>query len=89
MLLQARLCFNFMLYPSTPAHSQTGLFSSYFQGSDNDAMGDAMGVSQVPRSEIPDRFDTCLIFLSGVIGTEPSERYLSNGHYVLNFGVSC
>ena len=84
LLLQARLCFNFMLAPSTTAHSQCRLFSSYFQGSDEDAMGG----SQVPRSEIPDRFDTCLVFMSGVIGTEPSERYLSNGHYVLNFAVS-
>jgi hypothetical protein len=44
--------------------------------------------NQVPRSEVPSRFDYCKLFLSGVIGSDPKEIYLANGHYALNFGVS-
>ena len=41
-----------------------------------------------PRSKIPQRRDTCRILLSGVIGTDPRESYLSNGHYVMNFALA-
>lgn len=43
--------------------------------------------NQVPRSEIPSRFDTCKVLISGVVGTEPKEIYMKNGHYVVNFAV--
>ena len=61
------------------------------------SMGDNMGSSgtgggqfeQRPeRSTIPQRKDTCSIFVSGVIGTDPREAFLSNGHYVLNFALA-
>jgi hypothetical protein len=42
---------------------------------------------QEPKSSVPIRKDTCKLFLSGIIGTEPKESYLSNDHYVVNFGL--
>ena len=41
-----------------------------------------------PRSTIPQRKDTCRLFVSGVIGTDPKEAFLSNGHYVMNFALA-
>ena len=40
------------------------------------------------RSTVPSRTDTCMILLSGIVGTEPKEAYLSNGHYVINFSLA-
>jgi hypothetical protein len=40
------------------------------------------------RSEIPSRYDLCLSLISGVVGVDPKEQYLSNGHYRLSFSVS-
>ena len=40
------------------------------------------------RSLVPQRTDMCRIFVSGVVGTEPKEAYLSHGHYVVNFAVA-
>lgn len=40
------------------------------------------------RAEIPSRYDTCIVLADGVIGMEPKEMYLKNGHYVINFPVS-
>lgn len=37
----------------------------------------------------PSRNDLCKILISGIIGVDPKERYLSNGHYVLSFSVRC
>jgi hypothetical protein len=37
---------------------------------------------------IPKRKDTCKLLLSGIIGTEPKEAYLSNNHYVINFALA-
>lgn len=37
---------------------------------------------------IPKRKDTCKLILSGIIGTEPKEAYLSNNHYVINFALA-
>ena len=37
---------------------------------------------------IPQRRDTCKLLISGVIGTEPKEAYLSNNHYVINFALA-
>lgn len=39
------------------------------------------------RSEIPSRYDTCLVFSDGIIGMEPKDVYLKNGHHVVNFPV--
>lgn len=36
----------------------------------------------------PKRKDTCKLLLSGIIGTEPKEAYLSNNHYVINFALA-
>lgn len=40
------------------------------------------------RPLTPQRYDNCKMLVTGVVGTVPQERYLSNGHYVLNFAVS-
>lgn len=40
-----------------------------------------------PRSEIPTRYDTCLVIADGIIGMEPKDMYLKNGHHVVNFPV--
>ena len=44
--------------------------------------------TQVPRFEMPSRYDTCKLLISGVVGTDPKEIYLKSGHYVVNFAVS-
>ena len=40
------------------------------------------------RSMVPQRQDMCRIFVSGVIGVDPKEAYLSHGHYVINFPIA-
>lgn len=45
------------------------------------------GFDQTPRSNVPLRYDACKLLISGVVGTEPKEIYLKNGHYVVNFAV--
>ena len=42
----------------------------------------------IERSTIPSRNDICKIFISGVIGSEPKENYLSNGHLVMSFSLA-
>ena len=57
----------------------------------NMAEGDGQvqyGNSHSERSKVPARRDTCKVFISGVIGTDPREAFLSNGHYVMNFGLA-
>lgn len=49
---------------------------------------DAGEFSQVERSTTPSRYDICRIYVTGVIGTEPKETYLSNNHYVMNFALA-
>lgn len=49
---------------------------------------DGSNMNQVERSLIPSRYDTCKILLSGTVGNEPKEIYLSNGHYVINFSLA-
>ena len=44
--------------------------------------------NQPPKNVAPKRKDTCKMFISGIIGTEPKEAYLSNNHYVINFALS-
>lgn len=56
--------------------------------SDGYSQGNSYNRPQEPRSEIPSRFDTCLLIVTGIIGVDPKETYLKNGHYVLNFPVS-
>ena len=41
-----------------------------------------------PRSSTPNRRDICRVYVSGVVGTEPREAYLTNGHYVVNFAIA-
>ena len=43
---------------------------------------------QTERTTVPSRNDICRVFITGVIGTEPKEAYLANGHYVINFAVA-
>ena len=40
------------------------------------------------RNSVPVRRDVCQLLLSGVIGNDPKEAYLSNGHYVVNFALT-
>ena len=54
----------------------------------NGGDGGGEGQPMVERSTTPARRDTCRLFLSGVIGTDPREQYLSNGNYVLNFQLA-
>lgn len=44
-------------------------------------------VNQVQRSEIPTRYDSCKMLITGVVGTDPREVYMKNGHYVVTFAV--
>ena len=39
-------------------------------------------------SSVPKRKDTCKLLISGIIGTDPKEAYLSNDHYVINFALA-
>ena len=54
---------------------------------DNDN-NDGNMMRQEPYAIEPSRYDTCRIFVSGIIGIEPREAYLSNGHYVINFALA-
>lgn len=49
--------------------------------------GMAEGGEQM-RSLIPQRKDVMQMFLSGVVGSDPRETYLSNGHFVINFSMA-
>ena len=60
------------------ASEESGLSQNQVQISDD----------QVSRSLIPKRKDTCKMFISGIIGTEPKEAYLNNNHYVINFALA-
>jgi hypothetical protein len=40
------------------------------------------------KNYIPKRKDTCKLLISGIIGTDPKEAYLSNDHYVINFALA-
>ena len=60
------------------AGEESGLSQNQVQISDD----------QVSRSLIPKRKDTCKMFISGIIGTEPKEAYLNNNHYVINFALA-
>lgn len=51
-------------------------------------MGDQMPPPQIERSTTPSRYDICRMYVTGVIGTEPKETYLANGHYVINFALA-
>lgn len=43
--------------------------------------------NQALNTGTPPRNDVCKVLISGVVGTEPKEIYLKNGHYVINFAV--
>lgn len=61
------------------------------QGGQGGMQEQGQGQGQSSGSQLakePARRDTCLMFISGVIGTDPKESYLSNGHYVLNFALA-
>ena len=57
-------------------------------GSQQGGMGDQMIPPQIERSTTPSRYDICKVCVTGVIGTEPKETYLANGHYVINFALA-
>ena len=40
------------------------------------------------KNYMPKRKDTCKLLISGIIGTDPKEAYLSNDHYVINFALA-
>ena len=40
------------------------------------------------KSLVPKRKDVCKLLISGIIGTDPKEAYLSNDHYVINFALA-
>jgi single-stranded DNA-binding protein len=50
--------------------------------------GDGNPPPQIERSTTPARNDVCRVFVTGVVGTEPRETYLANGHYVINFALA-
>jgi hypothetical protein len=65
------------------------IFKPFHQSKLFSSMDDTNGFDQnSERSTEPSRRDNCLILISGMIGGYPRENYLSNGHYVVNFGVS-
>jgi hypothetical protein len=43
---------------------------------------------QTSAAGVPSRFDTCLMFVSGIIGIEPKDIFFKNGHYIQSFPVS-
>lgn len=60
-----------------------------FQGGDNsNEMMQSQQQDMPAKSTVPSRFDVCRLLLSGVIGSDTKEAYLSNGHYVVNFGLA-
>ena len=65
-------------------NNQGGLNVNNQQG----GMGDQMPAPQIERSTTPSRYDICRMYVTGVIGTEPKETYLANGHYVINFALA-
>ncbi|KAJ1431704.1 hypothetical protein B484DRAFT_448223, partial [Ochromonadaceae sp. CCMP2298] len=52
-----------------------------------DGRGDETNYNQESRSSAPRRYDTCKVLISGVVGMDAKERYMSNGHYVINFSL--
>lgn len=40
------------------------------------------------RIDIPQRFDTCMMLVSGIIGVEPKEIFFKNGNYLNSFPAS-
>jgi single-stranded DNA-binding protein len=84
ILISSYICVGFRIH--------NGVKSSYSyigMASDGYSQGNSYIKPQPDiRSEIPSRFDTCLLIVTGIIGFEPKETYLKNGHYVLNFPVA-
>jgi len=68
----------------------TTLGSSYNNNNNNNFGGDdgQQQPQQRERTTIPQRQDTCRVLISGVVGADPKETYLANGHYVLNFPLA-
>jgi hypothetical protein len=55
---------------------------------DNPPNQDKTNHGSQTRLEIPTRFDTCFMLVSGVIGVEPKEIFFKNGNYLHTFPVS-
>lgn len=55
---------------------------------DDGSDGGNQGQQAPPRSKIPQRRDTMRVIVSGVLGADPKETYLSNDHYVINFPLA-
>ena len=68
--------------------SVTALHSSIEDNTASGTPNSGQYENREPRSTIPQRKDTCRMFVSGVIGTDPREAFLSNGHYVMNFALA-
>eukprot|EP00981_Chlorochromonas_danica_P006227 scaffold1310_cov219-Ochromonas_danica.AAC.2 len=49
------------------------------------SLGGRQSPSESAAAAVPPRHDHCKIFASGMVGVEPKETFLSNGHYVLEF----
>ena len=77
------------LMPGSRFRSMSAAFLSSAENNMSDrAPPSGQYENREPRSTIPQRKDTCRVFVSGVIGTDPREAFLSNGHYVINFALA-
>ncbi len=68
--------------------SSPGSSSSYNSPTSRESSFNTDTNKQGIRLPPPSRNDHLKVLATGVIGTEPKETYLSNGHYVLSFSVS-
>lgn len=67
-----------LLFPKRRSLISLSLFEN-----NNEKYSDQSG-----KPDSPSRFDTCLLLTDGIIGMEPKDVYLKNGHHVMNFPVS-
>lgn len=59
---------------------------SQFSGSEDDSLDEMGGTRE--KSAFKLRHDTCKVFITGVIGADLKENYLSNDHHVVNFPIA-
>ena len=79
--------YSFRLHQSVRPLSLMKLSQSRM-GDYNNEEGSRENEEGMPASTIPMRYDTMKIFVSGVIGVDLKEAYLSNDHYVVNFPIA-
>ena len=97
-LIRAFIFFLFIIvikgfYLSRSRIFKSAVLLSTYNGNENNQPREQLGMPEkqgmMPqRSSTPSRHDVCKIFISGFIGTEPKETYLSNGHYVVNVAIA-